>query len=283
MASTEPRTLTPADAEALTGLSTEVGWNQTEDDWRVILERGAGEGIFDPDGRPIASACDVPLTARSRWVCMVLVTTAARRQGLASRLMSRRIAAIEAAGLVPGLDATELGRPVYERLGFRPLFALSRLGAEQPHWPPPQGDVVLRPLTAEDLTPVAAYDADATGSDRPFLLAHLRARRPEAAWLAERGGRIAGFALSRDGVRGFGIGPVVADDDPTAAALAAAAGRATRGPTMIDVPDGKAAFAAGLAAAGFARLRGFTRMVKGDDRALDRTDRLYALAGPEFG
>ncbi|BBK35461.1 acetyltransferase [Allostella sp. ATCC 35155] len=283
MASTEPQALSPADAAALTGLSIEVGWNQTADDWRVILERGAGEGIFAADGRPIASACEVPLTPRSRWVCMVLVTTAARRQGLASRLMGRRIAAIEAAGQVPGLDATELGRPVYERLGFRPLFALSRLGAEQPHWPMLPGDVALRPLTAEDVPAVAAYDADATGCDRAFLLAHLRARRPEAAWLAERGGRIAGFVLSRDGVRGFGIGPVVADDDATAAALAAAAGRATPGPTIIDVPDAKAAFAAGLTAAGFARLRGFTRMVKGADPALGRTERLYALAGPEFG
>lgn len=75
----------------------------------------------------------------------------------------------------------------------------------------------------------------------------------------------------------------MADADATASALAAAAGRATLGPTIIDVPDGKAAFAAGLIAAGFARLRGFTRMVKGEDPALDRTDRLYALAGPEFG
>ncbi|WP_374441488.1 GNAT family N-acetyltransferase [Stella sp.] len=283
MAPTEPRALAPEDAAALTGLSAEAGWNQTADDWRVILEHGAGEGVFAADGRPLASACAVPLTPRSRWICMVLVTPSARRQGHATRLMARQIAAVEGQGLVPGLDATELGRPVYERLGFRPLFALSRLGADAPHWPAADPGVGLRPIGADDLPAVAAYDARATGSDRLFLLAHLRTRRPAAAWLAERGGRIAGFVLGRDGVRASGIGPVVADDPATAAALTAAAGRATPGPTMIDVPDGRTAFAAALAAAGFARQRGFTRMVKGDDPALDRTDRLYALAGPEFG
>ena len=95
--------------------------------------------------------------------------------------------------------------------------------------------------------------------------------------------RIAGFALGRDGVRASGIGPVVADSLAVATALAAAAGRATPGPTMIDVPDAQAGFVAALAAAGFTRQRGFTRMIRGDDAALDRTARLYAPAGPEFG
>ncbi len=283
MASTEARRLAPADAGALTRLSAEAGWNQTADDWRLILRHGAGEGVFAADGRPLASACDVPLTRRSRWVCMVLVTPDARRQGHATRLMAARIAEIEQAGLVPGLDATELGRPVYEKLGFRPLLALSRFAAAAPAWPQADRSVDLAPLVAADLPALTAYDEAATGSDRRFLLEHLAARCPGAAWVARSGGRIAGFALGRDGVRASGIGPVVADSLAVATALAAAAGRATPGPTMIDVPDAQAGFVAALAAAGFTRQRGFTRMIRGDDAALDRTARLYAPAGPEFG
>ncbi|MCC7273576.1 MAG: GNAT family N-acetyltransferase, partial [Alphaproteobacteria bacterium] len=187
MATTEPRALVAADARALTRLSDEAGWNQTADDWRLIVAHGAGEGIFAADGTPLASACAVPLTRRSRWICMVLVTRDARRQGHATRLMARQIAAVTAAGKVPGLDATELGRPVYERLGFRPLFRLTRLRAAAPLWPDVACGAALRLMTATDMDAVAAYDAAAAGGDRAFLLAHLRTRLPRAAWVATRG------------------------------------------------------------------------------------------------
>jgi hypothetical protein len=196
--------------------------------------------------------------------------------------MAARIAEIERAGLVPGLDATELGRPVYEKLGFRPLLALSRFAAAAPAWPQADRSVDLAPLVAADLPALTAYDEAATGSVRRFLLEHLAARCPGAAWVARSGGRIAGFALGRDGVRASGIGPVVAPTASPSRRLAAAAGRHP-GPTMIDVPDAQAGFVAALAAAGFTRQRGFTRMIRGDDTALDRTARLYAPAGPEFG
>ena len=282
MESTDARPLRPDDAAGLTQLSAEAGWNQTALDWRLILDHGAGEGIFAADGQPLASACRVPLTRHSQWVCMVLVTPGARRRGYATRLMARQIAAIEAAGRVAGLDATELGRPVYEKLGFRPLFALSRYRAARPRWPADSAPG-LRPLAADDLPALAAYDAAATGGDRGFLLDHLLGRLPQAAWVASEDGRIRGYALGRDGLKASSIGPLVADTPAVALSLAAAAGRAIAGPTVIDVPDTAVALVALLEAAGFVRERGFTRMVKGTDAALDRTAALYALAGPEFG
>lgn len=283
MEPTEPRPLRAGDADALVGLSAEAGWNQTADDWRLIIDHGGGEGVFAADGRPLASACAVPLTAASRWVCMVLVTPAARRQGHATRLMARQIARIEAAGRVPGLDATELGRPVYEKLGFRPLFGLSRYRAAAPRWAAAGCGAALRPARPADLAAIAAYDARATGGDRAFLLEHLVRRLPRAAWVATAGGRIAGFAMGRDGRKAAGIGPLVADAPDIAAALAAAAGAAVTGPVVLDLRDDAPGLAARLEAAGFVRERGFTRMVKGTDPALDRIDALYALAGPEFG
>lgn len=283
MEPTEPRALRAGDAEALVALSAEAGWNQTADDWRLMIDHGGGEGIFAAGGDPLASACAVPLTASSRWICMVLVTHGARRRGHATRLMARQIERIEIAGKVPGLDATELGRPVYEKLGFRPLFALSRYRAAEPRWAAVETDAALRPASPDDLAAIAAYDADATGGDRAFLLEHLVGRRPQAAWIAARGDRIAGFVLGRDGLKATGIGPLVADDPATAMALAATAGGTMAGPVVIDLRDGAIGLAAYLERSGFARERGFTRMTKGTDPALDRTEALYALAGPEFG
>ena len=284
MASIEvPRALVPDDAAALVALSAEAGWNQTADDWRVIVSAGAGEAVFI-DGTPVASACAVPLTTRSDWICMVLVTAAARRRGHATRLMARQIQRIRAAGRVPGLDATELGRPVYQQLGFADHFTLSRFRAEAPRWTGgPDIDAHLRPMTRDDLGAIARYDEAATGAARGFLLDHLLARLPAAAMVAQRDDRIVGFAMGRDGRRATQVGPIVADDTSIAAALLAAAGRAIAGPIVLDVRDGAARFVDGLAAAGFLRERGFTRMTLGADPMLARTDRLHAVVGPEFG
>ncbi|MGE0723355.1 MAG: GNAT family N-acetyltransferase [Alphaproteobacteria bacterium] len=278
-----PRAISPEDADALVPLSAEAGWNQTADDWRTILAAGAGEAIVGDDGRPVASACAVPLTRRSDWICMVLVTAAARRRGHATRLMARQIDRIRAAGRVPGLDATELGRPVYLQLGFVDRFTLGRFRAAAPRWPDVAAGADIRPMTRDDLTAAAAYDEAATGSARRFLLDHLLARLPAAAWIARAGGRPVGFAMGRDGRRAPQIGPVVADDPAVAAALLSKAGRAIGGPSVVDARDGSAAFVRALEQAGFVRERGFTRMSLGHDPALDRTAALHAVAGPEFG
>jgi hypothetical protein len=60
MASTEARRLAPADAGALTRLSAEAGWNQTADDWRLILRHGAGEA----SSRPTGARSPAPATCR---------------------------------------------------------------------------------------------------------------------------------------------------------------------------------------------------------------------------
>jgi len=278
------RALRPDDARLLVRLSAEAGWNQTEDDWRLILDMGQGEGVFGADGAPVASACTVPLTRRAHWVCMVLVTADARRRGLATRLMRARIQAIRDQGLVAGLDATELGRPVYEPLGFRALFGLDRLVATDPRIaaPAPAGTAV-RAVAEDDLDRLAAYDTDAVGAVRAPLLRHLARRLPAAALVAERRGRIVGFALGRDGRLGCSIGPLVADDDAVAAALAAGAATATGGTIVVDAAHRDDRFTRALATAGFVRQRGFTRMSLGDDPALSLTRRLFAVTGPEFG
>ena len=56
---------------------------------------------------------------------MVAVVPEARGQGLSGKLIAHSLAdAVERGCRTGTLVATQLGRPVYERLGFRPLGAL---------------------------------------------------------------------------------------------------------------------------------------------------------------
>ena len=122
--------LLPDQAEGAAPLSVEAGWNQIAADWRLMLGEGRGFGVRDASGSWIASALVLPLGPAISWISMVLVTKPSRRQGHGTRLLQRCFAEIEATGVTAGLDATELGRPVYLPLGFRDVYPLSRWRAE---------------------------------------------------------------------------------------------------------------------------------------------------------
>jgi len=277
--------LTAADAQGALPLSAEAGWNQTAQDWRFMLREGRGIGVRDGAGRWIGSALALPLGARLAWISMVLVARDARRRGIGTRLLRRAIDSVCDEGRIAGLDATELGRPVYLPLGFRDLYTVSRLrlDALAPGAPTPAG-CTIRPLTPEDLPALAAFDAQRSGMQRSHVLAYLLQQAAEAAFVAEVDGGIAGYALGRPGRIAFQIGPVVADREDLAVALVSHALARLDGPAMIDVPDAHADLRAWLDRHGAVRERGFTRMTLGaPPPGLAEPSRIFALAGPELG
>lgn len=284
--------LAPVHAEAGFDLSTLIGWNQTADDWRFVLARGDGVGLLDDDETLVATAMALPY-GRFAWICLVLVAPEWRRQGIATRLMAEVVRRQEAAGRVPGLDATPDGRMVYRRIGFREVYRLGRYRAETvPAVAPEAPDVLpgllpdelsVRLLAAADLARVAAVDRRLFGADRLELLFHLRRRQPDAVFCAWREGRLAGYVLARDGREAAQIGPLAASDDAAAQALAAAAFGAVTGPVYIDVADARSDFVGWLQAAGFVQQRPFIRMMRGRESGFDDPGLLYAIAGPELG
>jgi GNAT superfamily N-acetyltransferase len=277
------RDLLPQDAAAVLPLSIEAGWNQNVSDWRFMLAHGKAIGVCDPEGKWVASALALPLGPRLSWLSMVLVTATHRRKGLGTRLLKRCLAHVEAQGAAAGLDATELGRPVYLPLGFRDLYRISRWSLPDAGAVVPPPDAVrLRPMEASDVAAVAAYDSARSALDRGYIVGHLRERRPDLAWLAERDGHIAGYAAGREGRIATSVGPIVAGDEWTALALASHALASTPGPFLLDVPDSHSGFARWLREAGATAPRYFIRMLRGDVPGLADDRHVFALAGAEL-
>ena len=274
------RPLGEADLAGAAALSAEAGWNQTAEDWQLLIAGGLSFGLEAPDGRLVASALAYVYEARVAWIAMVLVTKAWQRRGLASELMRRAVARCRAEGFVTGLDATPAGREVYLPLGFRDVYRFTRLEAAATRDQAPAG---VRRVTAADLDAVVAYDRAVSGLDRRSLIESLIRRRPRHAWLAEQAGAVRGIALAREGRRAQQIGPLLADDDATAAALARAARADLEGAAFVDVLDDKPCFRAAFERAGFAEQRGYIRMLLERETPLDDHGRVYAVAGPEFG
>ena len=265
-------------------LVAEARWNQTADDWRMMLSLGEGFGLVDPQGKLVATSLALPFVSGGfGWISMVLVTEMHRRKGLATRLMASAMAALEARKLVAILDATPAGREVYRLIGFQDTWGIERMQCLEAPVLPAVPRVPVRRMTDADWETVCALDARAFRADRRELIAALRTRLPQAALVAEKGGRIVGFLLGRDGRLANDLGPCVADSEKTAVALLAAALEAVPAPVFLDMPAQHAALGEWLRTAGFTLQRPYTRMLLNRREPFNEVERLFAIAGPELG
>jgi GNAT superfamily N-acetyltransferase len=257
-------------------LSDEAGWDQTAEDWSLMIRLGRAFAAVSSEGRLVATALALPYPPAFGWLSMVLVHGPYRRRGLATRLLERSIAELRNRGLVPFLDATPAGRPVYERLGFRPIEALTR-------WRGQGGGPAassLAPVSSRGLAEIAELDHAAFGADRSAVLADLHGR-PGA--VSRCGPAAEGFLLSRPGRRATHVGPVVARETETALGLLESGLASISGPVLIDVPDREAAVTGLLAGRGFRPERPYVRMALDRDGGFGDAALVRAVAGPELG
>ena len=83
-------------------LSTEASWDQTADDWRMMIRFGQSWGRFTHSGQLVATTLLLPYAGRLAWLAMVLVTERYRHQGIASTLMSQALQRCDELGLCAG-------------------------------------------------------------------------------------------------------------------------------------------------------------------------------------
>jgi GNAT superfamily N-acetyltransferase len=265
-----------ADVSDGLGLSEEAGWNQTAEDWSLLIRLGRAFAVPGSDGRLVATALALPYPPDFGWVSMVLVHGPYRRRGLATRLLERAITELRDRGVVPFLDATPTGRDVYARMGFRPLETLVRWRGRGGGHPAP----TLPPILPDALPAIAELDHVAFGADRSPVLADLLGR-PGA--VSRHDPEAGGFLLSRAGRTATHVGPVVARETRTALGLLEAGLAAVAGPVVIDVPERASEVASLLSARGFEAERPFARMALGRDVAFGDPVLVRAVAGPELG
>jgi GNAT superfamily N-acetyltransferase len=276
--------LADTDLPAAEALVREAGWNQVIADWEIFRALGTVHTARDA-GRVVATAATLPY-GNFAWISMVLVLPEYRRGGLGTRLLERCVAALDGEGRVPVLDATPAGRPIYQAMGFEDCWGyhrLARQSRQRAATVPPEAEARVRPITDADWNALCAYDATAFGADRSALLRCLRGRLPAAELIAERNGRIIGFALGRNGRSASQIGPLIAEDSDTAHLLLARALSAIEGLVYLDFADTKTKIRAWLTQCGFVAQRPLTRMLYRRSTGFDDTSRTFAVVGPEFG
>jgi GNAT superfamily N-acetyltransferase len=276
------RAMTSADVPLGMRLKQQAGWNQLAEDWHRALDLGPG-GCFvaELDGSAVGTTTTC-VFGQVAWIAMVLVDAAMRNRGVGKALLQHALSYLDDRG-IPSvrLDATPMGQPLYEKLGFVTEYPLARYDGISSA----SGGAPLNP----EVTPgsgrgddLLALDRSIVQIDRRKLLLRLFAERPEALRIVIRNGKLAGFSTMRFGGNAVQLGPCLGTAEAGPLLLTDAWQRLAGQRVFIDIPQGNRAAVQWAEARGLAVQRPLVRMCRGPAPAEDFS-RIWASFGPEKG
>jgi GNAT superfamily N-acetyltransferase len=214
------------DIERCMDLAERVGWPREPSKWELILSLGPGFGVVASDGA-LSAMVAFPRHEGASFVAMMAVDPREQGRGLGRSLLEH---AMRAVGEPLMLYATEQGRPLYERLGFREVDRATKHFGVPVGRPAPRVAGDVRSATPEDHAAIEDADARGYGVRRTSLVRALLARA-ERTVVDDRGG----FAIRWSNGHVAVVGPVVAASEDRAIALIDSAVVGAAGGVRVDV------------------------------------------------
>ena len=271
------RLMTIDDLAAAVELSTAAGWNQTAEDWQMLMALEPNNCFaIEADGRLVSTTTLRCYSQRLAWIGMVLTSANYRGRGFARRLLAAALDRADSLGIeTVKLDATEQGRLLYETFGFQAEQAVerwSRTGSAQSHPLEPERSSNLSSLSPH----LRALDLQAFSTDRSTILQALAPR--STVELASNA-----FLFSRPGLRTQYLGPCIAHGPAAAREIIISVLKTSvHSSWSWDLfPANKEAVA--LASEfGLTRQRCLTRMTRGKPLR-GHEEMVFAIAGFELG
>lgn len=254
------------------------GWNQLPGDWQrfVDLEPG-GCFVAEFEGNFIGTTCTV-IFENVAWVAMVLVDQSYRGKGIGTALMKRALNYLREQNVSTiRLDATPMGQPVYEKLGFKADYTLARYAGNLPSRPAP-GEGVEHVLPGE-VKVIGEIDREVTGTDRSKMLGRFFFESPRAMrWIrSERS-----FVYTRAGSNARQVGPCLATSDAAPRLLEDVCHHHAGADVYMDIPVANEPACRFALSLGLTVQRRLLRMTLGP-RVQENLDKLWASSGPEKG
>jgi hypothetical protein len=221
----------------------------------------------------------------------MLVAARYGRRGLGRALMEHLLAGTGtgtgtgagAGEVTVTLFATDLGKPLYEKLGFRVIRRnvafmgtfRPESGRPAPAFRPGDGAPASRLATAADMTAILDIDKAAFGADRGHFITRLPAFAEQLRVL-DTGRGIAGYAAAWRNEAATVIGPVVAPDPAAAGRLITDLAAKVRGPVRLDLDPDRPELPRWAFARGLEPVSRNAVMAHGAGKARGKPDHLYA-------
>jgi len=270
------KTAGPAALADVMTLVSETGWPHRPDDVRPLLDLGRLWCAVDRKSGSLAGmAVWWPMGRDHGRVGLVIVSPRYQRQGLGRALMERVL--VDADGRSLALLATEDGRPLYEKLGFRSIGRTQRhVGQYVPQEEPHTG---IEAYTPADLEAVLSVDRLGFGPHREPMVRHLL--DAGTACVARDAKDVVGYGVYRPFGLGHVVGPVVAASGPVANALFHAVARP--GYVRLDRPLEAEELGRLIETKGLEGFETTHTMVLGDWPAPGNGFRVFALSNHAWG
>ena len=120
------RPMRPVDIPEGMRLKKAAKWNQLEQDWKFFLESSQdGSLVAEYQGQIVGTITSINYAKRFSWIGMLLVDPSTRRMGIGTKLLKESMRLSAEYGTIR-LDATPAGKQLYDTLGFKDEYNLSR-------------------------------------------------------------------------------------------------------------------------------------------------------------
>lgn len=186
------RVMTPDEAPSVITLMRKIGWMHPLEQVRQnIVWGGQGSFCLAFGDKIVATAIALKYSQRLAWIGVVTSDPEYQRRGFARRLMDHTMEYLSGVESVM-LDASTLGFPIYDKMGFRSLYKVSPYVGTPQHFAPTDS---TRPMTADDLPTVIDMDCYIMGLPRPQVIQWLF--ETGKAYVATDNGKITGYFFER--------------------------------------------------------------------------------------
>jgi GNAT superfamily N-acetyltransferase len=280
---TQLRQMTPEDGARGAALVKKIGWSQTAAVWEQTI-RWSGDGSFclATDDELLATVIVICYGTDLAWIGMVVTHPDYQRQGLARQMMDVGLEYARKRGIrTIMLDASQMGYPLYVKLGFQPLYKIEVFEGIATTSGNADAARASRELTEADIPGVIEMDRRLMGVPRPGMIRDLI--ESGQGWVMGEPGAIEGYLITKPSNQSVSIGPWYHQHTDGAETLLESAIAATQG-TVLKVHTPEANFAAKTIVShlGLQFNRSVTRMVLGGE-VPGEMDRQYSVAALATG
>ncbi|PFT69531.1 GNAT family N-acetyltransferase [Bacillus cereus] len=268
----------------IVALSSYIGWDYNREEIDTVFNSGIVYGVWNERKELIASAAIILYGEELASIGMVIVHPNYKGRGIGKVITNSCMSSVSAQTPIM-LIATDEGKPLYEKLGFRVVSYVSKYICNSYNvndYCVGNEDYMVK-YEECDLEKIIKIDENAFGTNRKVFLKKRIMQSEQCNVVKDKEQNVLGYGLSIQTPENKIIGPVVAKNNAMAMRIVHDLARGHNGKLRMDVPEGKNDFMKELEIAGFKKVNTPPIMMKNSNRLLKRNGELYSIAAQIFG
>ncbi|CAH2466432.1 MULTISPECIES: GNAT family N-acetyltransferase [Bacillus cereus group] len=268
----------------IVALSSYIGWDYNREEIETILNTGIVYGVVNAKEELIASAAIILYGEALASIGMVIVHPDYKGRGIGKIITDSCVKSVSTQIPIM-LIATDEGKPLYKKLGFRAVSYVSKYicNSYNANYHCVGNEEHIVNYEECDLEEIIQIDEDAFGTNREEFLKYRIIQSEQCIVIKDTKQNVLGYGISIQTPENKIIGPVVGKNDAMAMRMVHYLAKGHKGKLRIDVPEGKVNFMKGLENSGFRKVNMPPIMIKNSNQLLKRNNELYSIAAQIFG